>query len=54
MAGGQGDLGWKLEERMEEIKVLFGKRLEGMEERLGEDGGGETKSGWRNWLEGTV
>ena len=29
----QGDLGWwKLEERREEIKVLFGKRLGGMEE----------------------
>ena len=45
----QGDLGWrKLEERGEEIKVLFGKRLEGMEEsrlvkmaveKLREDGG---------------
>ena len=29
----QGDLGWrKLEEWREEMKVLFGKRLEGMEE----------------------
>ena len=29
----QGDLGWrKLEERREEMKVLFGKRLEVMEE----------------------
>ena len=29
----QGDVGWrKLEERREEMKVLFGKRLEGMEE----------------------
>ena len=29
----QGGLGWrKLEERREEMKVLFGKRLEGMEE----------------------
>ena len=29
----EGDLGWrKLEERREEMKVLFGKRLEGMEE----------------------
>ena len=29
----QGDLGWrKLVERREEMKVLFGKRLEGMEE----------------------
>ena len=29
----QGDLGWrKLEERREEMKVLFGKRLEGIEE----------------------
>ena len=29
----QGDLGWrKLEERREEMKVLFGKRLKGMEE----------------------
>ena len=54
MAGGQGDLEWKLEERMEEIKELFGKRLEGMEERLGEGGGEEIKSGWRNWVEGTV
>ena len=30
----QGDLGWqKLEERREEMKLLFGKRLEGMEDR---------------------
>ena len=30
---GQGDLRWKkLEERREEMKVLFGKTLEGMEE----------------------
>ena len=29
----QGDLGWrKLEERREEMKVLFSKRLKGMEE----------------------
>ena len=45
----QGDLGWrKLKERKEEMKVLFGKRLEGMEEsqlvkmvveKLREDGG---------------
>ena len=29
----QGDLGWKkFEQRMEEMKVLFGKILEGMEE----------------------
>ena len=48
----QGDPGWrKLVERREEMKVLFGKRLEGMEERqlvkmvvgkLGEDRG----TGW--------
>ena len=31
----QGDVGWKkLEERREEMKVLFGKRLEGMEGRV--------------------
>ena len=45
----QGDLGWrKLEEQREEIKVLLGKRLKGMEEsqlvkmveKLSEDGGG--------------
>ena len=30
----QGDLGWrKLKERKEEMKVLFGKILEGMEDR---------------------
>ena len=35
------------------MKGLFGKRLEGMEEsRLVEDGGGETKRGWRNRVEG--
>ena len=29
----QGDLGWKkLEERREEMKVMFGKRLEVLEE----------------------
>ena len=49
------DLGWrKLEERREETKVLFGKRLEGMEESTGEDGGGETKKGRRNRLVGSV
>ena len=45
----QGDLGWrKLEEKREEMKVVFGKRLERMEEsrlvkmvveKLREDGG---------------
>ena len=35
-------------------KVLFGKRLEGMEVRLGEDGGGDTKRRWRNLAVGTV
>ena len=54
----QGDLGWrKLEEVREEMKVLFGKRLEGMEEsqlvkivieKLREDGG----MGW--WEEDEV
>ena len=34
--------------------MLFGKTLEGMEERLGEDGGGETKRGWQNWVVETV
>ena len=34
--------------------MLFGKRLEGMEERLGEDGGVETKRGCRNWVVETV
>ena len=45
----QGDLGWrKLEERKEEMKVLFGKRLKGVEESMtGEDGVGETKREWR-------
>ena len=38
----QGDLGWrKLEKRKEEMKVLFGKRLEGVEELIGENGGGK-------------
>ena len=35
----QGDLGWrKLEESREEMRMLFGKRLEGIEE-----------GGWRTW-----
>ena len=35
----QEDLGWrKLEERREEMKVLFDKRLEGWMKKLSEDG----------------
>ena len=43
----QGDLGWrKWEERREEMKVKFRKRLEVLEERL------VKKSGWGNRLVG--
>ena len=49
----QGYLGWrKLAEWREVMKVLFGKRQEGMEESTGEDGGDETKRGQRNRVVG--